>query len=140
MESVMADWKTVRYDPTYEEKIDPEILPLCDALNEGGFVTTASCCGHGRGWPHVWFEHSTDEQIEAMARFVMAQQQGDYRPFLPVFQKEVFIEGYGWCLEIHLNNVYATTSTDVAMKEAEYAISQVTAAIRAWKTTRSESR
>lgn len=128
----MAEWSIVRYDPTYEEKIDTEILPLCDALNSAGFVTTASCCGHGRGWPHVWFQHSTDERIEAMARFVMAQQQGDYRPFLPVFQKEILTNGYMWCLEIHLNNVYANTPVDAAMQEAIDALEQVTRAVQVW--------
>ena len=41
------DWDTVRNDPNYEEKLDPEIIPLCDALNRAGFSTTQSCCGHG---------------------------------------------------------------------------------------------
>ena len=126
------NWNTVRFDPAYEEKIDPEILPLCDALNAAGFVTTASCCGHGRSWPYVCFEPSSDERIEAMARFVMAQHQGDYRPFLPVFQKEILTGGYEWCLEIHLNNVYANTAASAAVEEALFAISQVAASIQAW--------
>lgn len=128
----MADWNTVRYDPSYEEKIDPEILPLCDALNGAGFVTIFSCCGHGRNWPYVGFEHSSDERIEAMARFVMAQQPGDYRPFRASFQKEIRMDGCEWSLTIHLNNVYGPTSVDIAMKETISALAQVTAAIQVW--------
>ena len=131
----MADWNTVRYDPNYEEKIDPEILPLCEALNAAGFVTTASCCGHGYRWPHVWFEHSTDERIEGMARFVIGQFWEDYRPFRPAISKEIFPEGCLWCLEIHLNNVYGDTPADIAMREAESAMSQVTAAIQTWSAS-----
>ena len=129
----MADWTTAKHGSPTGEIIDPEILPLCEALNAAGFVTTASCCGHGKRWPHVWFEHSSDERIEAMARFVMGQTPGDYRPFRPAFSKEILVDGCGWCLEIHLNNVYADTPVGVAMKDAKYAMSRVTAAIQAWR-------
>ena len=129
----MADWNTARFDPAYEEKIDPEILPLCDALNAAGFVTTASCCGHGKSWPMVCFEHSTDECIERLARFVMAREGWDYRPFFSMWQKEICPDGYAWCVEIHLNDCYADTPVDVATKRAEFAMSQVTVAIQAWR-------
>jgi tRNA(Phe) wybutosine-synthesizing methylase Tyw3 len=43
----MADWEIARYHDDYHEKIDTEILGLCDILNEAGFETTRSCCGHG---------------------------------------------------------------------------------------------
>lgn len=128
----MADWNTAKCGSPTGEIIDPEILPLCEALNAAGFVTASSCCGHGKRWPHVWFEHSTDERIEAMARFVMGQRQEDYRPFVPEFHKEILMEGYSWWLEIHLNNCYANTPVDVARKNAECAMAQVTAAIQAW--------
>lgn len=128
----MADWNIVRFDPSYEEKIDPEILPLCDVLNASGFVTTASCCGHGRDWPRVWFEHSTDARIEKLARFVLMTERGDYRPYFCLFQKEILIEGYLWSLEIHLNDVYATTPVASAMQQAELAISMVTMTIQKW--------
>jgi hypothetical protein len=128
----MADWNTVRYDPSYEEKLDPEMIPLCDALNVAGFVTTVSCCGHGRSWPMVCFEHSTDERIERMARFVMGREGWDYRPYFSMWQKEICLDGYLWCLEIHLNNCHATTPVDVAIKQAEFALSRVTQAIQAF--------
>lgn len=128
----MAEWKTVRFDPGYEEKLDPEIIPLCDALNAAGFVTTQSCCGHGQGWPHVWFEHSSDERIERLARFVLQAELGDYRHHFSVFQKEVRLEGYAWCLEIHLNDVYADTPPSDALKQAVRALVIVTDLVNAW--------
>lgn len=128
----MGDWQTVRYDPAYEEPLDEEIIPLCDALNAAGFVTTASCCGHGSAWPQVWFEHSTDERIESMARFVLAREQGDYRPFSSIFRKEVCREGYAWSLQIHLNRVFADTPKETALNEAKQAMDRVAQSIAAW--------
>jgi hypothetical protein len=84
----MADWKVVRNDPDYPEPLDPEIVPLCDALNAAGFVTTSSCSGHGRDWPYVWFEHSTDARIEDLARFVLGTEGEYYRSHFTVWQKD----------------------------------------------------
>lgn len=130
----MADWKLVRFCPTYAEPIDPEILSLCDTMNTAGFETTQSCCGHGVDWPRVWFKHSTDERIEKMARFVKQREWGNYRPFSTTFQKEILDEGYLWMLEIHLNNVYCDTPADIGLKEATNALEKVTSAIRDWNT------
>lgn len=122
----MADWNVVRYDPAYEEPLDAEIIPLCDAMNTAGFATTSSCWGHGTRWPYVWFEHSTDERIEKMARFVLTATEGDFRPFYVMFQKEVRLEGYAWSLGIHLNNVYGDTPAEVFGAEAIAALGRVT--------------
>jgi hypothetical protein len=129
----MADWSIVRFDPDYPEKLDPEIIPLCDALNAAGFVTTASCCGHVRDWPIVWFEHSTDERTESLARFIIKEEQGDYRPHFSVFRKEILLEGYIWCLEIHCNNVYSDTPQNIVHKEYEQALVKVTQLIDEWR-------
>jgi hypothetical protein len=128
----MADWKTVRYDPSYEEPLDAEIVPLCDALNAAGFVTTSSCCGHGRNWPHVWFEHSTDERIENLARFVLYREEGDFRPHFSMFQKEIRLEGYAWSLEIHCNHVYSSTSSGDFLREATEAIRETAKTVDEW--------
>jgi hypothetical protein len=126
----MADWKTVRYDPNWEEKLDPEIIPLCDALNDAGFVTLSSCIGHGHSRPHVWFEHSTDERIEKLARFVKATEEFDYRPYFTMWQKEILLEGCAWSVEIHVNGIYSNTprSADLALEVA--AVNQVAQVIR----------
>ena len=130
----MADWNTVRYDPAYEEPLDPEIIPLCDAFNAAGFVTTSSCCGHGHRWPHVWFEHSSDERIEAMARFVMERNKGDFRPFCVDFQKDIRLDGYAWSLAIRLNNCFRDTAPGEMLRQATEAMGWVTNAINDWRS------
>lgn len=129
----MADWNIVRNDPTYEEKLDPEIIPLCDALNAAGFETIASCCGHGQDWPRVWFLHLNDAAVEVMARFVMKSEEGDFRPYFSVFQKEILPKGFRWTIEIHLNNAYASTPTDIFLRDAVAAIGAVAKRIDAWR-------
>src|SRR5579864_2093461 len=131
----MADWNKVRYDPSYPEPLDPEIVPLCDALNAARFVTTASCCGHGKAWPHVWFEHSTDERIESVARFVKERERGDFRPHFSMWQKEILEQGYAWSVEIHLNNAYGDTPAEDGLRMAVSAISEVTRAITEWASS-----
>jgi hypothetical protein len=128
----MADWTTVRHDPTWEEKLDPEIIPLCDALNAAGFATTSSCCGHGHSWPHVWFEHSSDKRIEAMARFVMQREKGDFRPFFSEFQKDIRLDGYAWSLTVHLNDCYGNTPPKEMIRQAVSAMSHIAAAVTDW--------
>lgn len=128
----MADWATVRHDPAYPEPLDEEIIPLCDALNAAGFVTTSSCCGHGGDWPHVWFEHSSDERIERLARFILATETVDYGPHFTMIQKEIRPEGYAWSIEIHLNNQFADTPSGEALAMARVALGAVTAAVLAW--------
>jgi hypothetical protein len=130
----MAEWKTVRFDPNYEEKLDPEIIPLCDALNDAGFVTTSSCAGHGRSWSSVWFEHSTDERIERMARFVHAYAGLDYAPHFAVFKKEVLLDGYRWSIEIHVNNLFADTSAELVQERVRMAIADVARLVKMWRS------
>jgi tRNA(Phe) wybutosine-synthesizing methylase Tyw3 len=129
----MAEWKTVRYDPNYPESLDPEIIPLCDALNAAGFVTTSSCSGHGGNmWAHVYFEHSTDARIESMARFVKARENVDYHPWFSMFQKEVLLDGYVWSIEVHLNEVYSDTPWQEALRKTGEACNRIAQAIEAW--------
>jgi hypothetical protein len=113
--------------------LDNEIIPLCDALNEAGFVTTQSCCGHGVDWPRVWFEHSEDDRIERMARFVMGFENGDFRPFFTLFQKEILPAGYLWLLEIHLNDVFRNTPPREFLAKSIIGINQVSEKISIWR-------
>jgi hypothetical protein len=131
----MAEWKTVRHDPNYVEPLDEEIIPLCDALNAAGFVTTSSCYGHGYRWPHIWFEHSDDLRIERLARFVKAGERGDYRPYFTVWQKEICSEGYAWSVEIHLNEVYGDTSLFVIAEKTNRALALITEAVERFSRT-----
>jgi hypothetical protein len=126
----MADWNTVRYDPSYEEQLDPEMIPLCDALNAAGFVTVSSCVGHGHTMgPYVQFEHSTDERIERLARFVKATEHYDYRPYFTMWEKEILEEGYSWVVSIRLNEVYRGTPVSVVVQKEIDALACVTQAV-----------
>jgi hypothetical protein len=131
-QALMAEWSTVRNDPNYPEPLDAEIIPLCDALNAAGFVTESSCCGHGYRNPAVWFEHSTDERIESLARFVIRRESGDYKPHYSVFEKEILFEGYRWALHIHVSDVYGNTPEVESLKKSVQAITEVTRSIEDW--------
>jgi hypothetical protein len=132
----MAEWNIVRNDPNYPEPLDPEIIPLCDALNAAGFLTTSSCCGHGDNWPYVYFEHSSDERIEELARFVIKSESGDYRSHFTQITKEILEAGYRWCLEIHLNLVYSGTPKAIVMQQTVVAINSVAEAVRVFSINR----
>jgi hypothetical protein len=129
----VAEWNIVRFDPTYEEPLDPEIIPLCDAMNAAGFETIASCWGHGHRRPAVWFKHSSDERIEKLARFIMAREQYDYHPFSSDFEKEIMMDGYRWCLGIRLHNCFRDTSVEDFAQEASKALAAVTTAVSEWR-------
>jgi hypothetical protein len=128
----MADWQTVRYDPTYPEPLDPEIIPLCDALNASGFVTISSCSGHGRDWPRVWFT-ADSERAERLARFVLRHTEHDGQSFAAQWQREVLLEGARWCLTLHLHRVYADTAREAALAEAVAALAEVTRLVARWE-------
>ena len=137
----MANYNVVRNDPGYPEPLDPEVIPLCDALNAAGFVTISSCSGHGGSmWPHVWFEHSEDARIERMVRFVRTTENFDYPPYTTVWQKEILLEGYAWSVEIHLwDGVNCDTPWEEALARAGKAMIQVARAIDQWHRIDSRS-
>ena len=68
--SVLADFAAERAKPGL---VDPEVLPLCDAVNAlPGLVTTFSCSGHfgqpfpdGFGYLTLWPSRSWDAALEA---------------------------------------------------------------------------
>jgi hypothetical protein len=128
-------WKTVRYDPTWKEPLDPEMIPLCDALNAAGFVTTSSCVGHGCTLgPYVCFEHSSDERIEKLVRFVKGAERGDFRPYFSEWQKEILLDGYAWSVRIHVNEIYRDTPAAVREQREVDALAHVTRSVQEfWK-------
>lgn len=132
-EANMTDWQTVRYDPTHEEKIDPQILCLCDALNEAGFETISSCCGHG-AWPSVFMNDKTpDKRYENLARFLL--KNSPLSPeglsiYSPTMEKQILAVGHCWHLKLILWNVYCDTPHKEGMEVAVEAINHVTQQIR----------
>ena len=131
----MADWATVRYDPAWEEKLDDEIVPLCDALNDAGFVTTHSCCGHGSAWAYVGIEHRDEARIERLARFIMARQSTDYFPHLTDFSKDIVDKcvqpcGYLWRMQVRVHSMYADTPASEGLAAMAAALDANTALVR----------
>jgi hypothetical protein len=128
-------WKTVRYDPTWKEPLDPEMIPLCDALNAAGFVTTSSCVGHGCTLgPYVLFEHSDDRTIERLARFVKQSEVDDSRPYFTEWQKEILLNGYSWCVQVRVNGIGCSTPAAVREQGEVDALAHVTRAVQEfWK-------
>jgi len=129
------NYSIVRNDPNYEEPLDPSIIPLCDVLNDAGFPTIESCCGHGINRPAVYFEKCDDKRIESLARFIMARENGNYRAHFTVVKK-IFVPSphmYHWELVIHLNNLYADTSREKGMRIAKIALAKVTKAVCDWR-------
>lgn len=52
----------------YDENMDIECIPLCDALNAlPGITTTESCCGHGKEPFRIWFRANSLGDLPALA-------------------------------------------------------------------------
>jgi hypothetical protein len=55
----------------YDEHMDEECIPLCNALNAvKGIVTTESCCGHGKSHFRIWFKATSFRGLFFVARCV----------------------------------------------------------------------
>jgi hypothetical protein len=53
------------------DKMDPECIPLCDALNIfNGITTIASCCGHGYAPFRAYFVASQLEDLKPILVFI----------------------------------------------------------------------
>jgi hypothetical protein len=50
--------------PVYDDRMDPECIPICDAMNLlPGIHTVESCCGHGKSEFRVWFKADSLEVL-----------------------------------------------------------------------------
>ena len=58
--------KPVIYEPNPDgDKMDPECIPICDALNAlDGIETISSCCGHGYAPFRIYFEADTMDALK----------------------------------------------------------------------------
>jgi hypothetical protein len=130
----MADWKNFGTPEWDEEPVDPEIIPLCEALNQAGFTTFASCSGHGYQWPCIWFEHSSDERIESMARFVLQYVNHDYPPYSCRIRKQIHhnIGDYSWSIEIQPSGVSGDTPPDISLRRVSDSVDSIVYLIKVW--------
>lgn len=139
----MTEWNVVRYDTTWEEKIDPEILPLCDALNAAGLTTLSSCCGHGQDWPHVIMSGSIpDDKYERLQRYLLANCAQCSNIYLPCMRKDIVglghldaEMGHYWDLEIHASEVYRDTPIGQVRAIYEVILDYVTSQVELWART-----
>jgi hypothetical protein len=137
----VSDWRTVRFDPNYEEPLDPSIIPLCDALQAAGFNTISSCEGHGLNWPHVWWDDSTPDAVcESLARYLLKRAGGDYKPFTPWCQKEILETGHRWMIEIYIHDCYCDTPPARRFAMTSMAILAVAKHVREWDGARALAR
>ena len=61
----------------YDDKMDKEVLELCDAMNRlPGVTTTSSCCGHGNSPYAIFFEAEFQEDVAPVSYFVDACHTG----------------------------------------------------------------
>ena len=70
---------------TRDEAIDPCLAPIVKALNDGGILTAASCCGHGGGMGDIWLDDGRvlavfDDWDAYKAMWDMAEAQGLNEP------------------------------------------------------------
>jgi len=127
----MSDWKTVRFDTNWEEKIDPEIIELCDVLNDQGFTTEGSCAGHGCD-PYVIVSGNVpDAQLEHLLRYLRPLAVG----YLPRVQKEIEPVGHYWYLELKPNDLFCDTPVSTVWARNVAAINHVCKLIRDWDPT-----
>jgi hypothetical protein len=136
----MTDWNTVRFDPAWEEKIDPEILPLCDALNAAGIETIGSCAGHGC-WPYVLITGKIpDSRIESLARHLLTYRGWCCVKYVPVVSKIIELVGsvqapcgHYWSIELHLSETYKDTPLSTVWDMNAQMFAFVTREIGVWK-------
>lgn len=54
----------------YDDRMDPECIPICDALNKiGGVQTFESCCGHAKHPMWIFF---TARRVKSLVRLMNA--------------------------------------------------------------------
>lgn len=55
----------------YDGNMDPECIPLCDAINRiPGVRTTESCCGHGTDTFRVWFQPKDQRTVSILLYYI----------------------------------------------------------------------
>lgn len=67
------------------QAIDSCIAPLIVQLNNYGIKTLASCCGHGRGYPHVLCDMGTEKKLEDFGcKIVVTRDDRKAAAYFPV--------------------------------------------------------
>lgn len=63
----------------YDGRMDPEVISLCDAMNEmSGIRTVESCCGHDRDNFLIWFYADSLESLPELLYWLDGCHSGFY--------------------------------------------------------------
>lgn len=82
---------TAQSDDGYDGRMDPECIPLCDALNRiPGIETFESCCGHGRHEFWIWMFAKSVKSLFILSRVLDKRYYG--------------FERFGWFCQIHCSD------------------------------------
>lgn len=84
---------------TYDDQMDPECIPLCDALNEcPGIETTSSCCGHGKEPFRIWFDVKDLDALRPLLSVLYPGLHWDWRVTVDLSDAAISNKFY-FCLE-----------------------------------------
>ena len=65
--------------PKYDGQMDPEVVPLCDALNSIPRIRTfSSCCGHRKDDFRIWLHASSFAALGKLCYFIAGCHSGFY--------------------------------------------------------------
>jgi len=63
----------------YTDKMDPECVALCDAMNRfEGIRTNESCCGHGKDNFRIWFSAESLDVLPPLLYYFASCHSGVY--------------------------------------------------------------
>lgn len=139
----MSSWEETKKELAVTEPLDPEVIPLCDALNAAGFVTTSSCSGHGTQRLMIWFKHSTDDRIEDMSRYLLRSLRERSRPYPDCnewnpyglrIRKQIYEDpgDYSWSIEVDHWGMHADCLGPPALEKVAAATNAIAGLVMEW--------
>lgn len=91
--------KKFRNDFLYEDDMDKEVLPLCNAMNSLiGIETFESCCGHSCAPFRIWFKATNPIGLFFLARCV---------------NHRYWKYGYLWKIELTIGDIFSNNSLPI---------------------------
>lgn len=113
----------------YDEHMDQECIPLCDAINLiPGLHTIESCCGHGKAGMSIWLNPEEKTDLYA-ALYILALcindefGEDDSQVFHCHWKYVVYMPylGAGPCLWLSSGNIITSEIATLAVGEPVYA-------------------
>ncbi len=96
------------------DKMDPECIPLCDALNEmQGIETIASCCGHSFAPFRVYFQADLIDDLKPLLTLIDESEQWRVRVSFATGGESVY-----FVLDGPVGNIGYEAAAELARKAA----------------------